>query len=175
MNLPCTQGQVRITAWQCSWFEQGALIWAGWRVCLLFKITNFMAILLSLIFWNVQFSNWLRHVSNVLNQTKVSKELFHVCLFLLSLLSACNTFNIQYRCNVQYKLKTLKSLFPAQEINGQHEQQQYQFTVTAGTPWLCPFVSHVWGTIHLLKVGRRLRIDWIPKEMRWRPLSQRKT
>lgn len=80
------------------------------RVCLPYKITNFMAILLSIIFGVVQFSNCLSHLSNVLNQTKVSKELFHVCLSLLPLLPVCNRFNIQYSCNVQYKLKSLKSL-----------------------------------------------------------------
>lgn len=82
----------------------------SWRVCLLCKITNFMAILLSIIFGTVQFSNWLSHLSNVLNQTKVSKELFHVCLPLLCLLPVGNTFSIQYRCNVRYKLKSSKSL-----------------------------------------------------------------
>lgn len=65
------------------------------RVCLLFKITNFMAILLIIIFGTVPFSNWLSHLSNVLNQTKISKELFHVCLPLLSLLSVIHlTFSI---------------------------------------------------------------------------------
>lgn len=80
------------------------------RACLLYKITDFMAILLSIFFGAVQFSNWLSHRSNVLNQTKVSKELFHVCLPLLPLLPVCNRFNIQYRCSVQYKLKSLKAL-----------------------------------------------------------------
>lgn len=51
----------------------------------------------------------------------------------LLLLSACNLFNIQYRCNVQYKLKSSKSLFPTQEINGQQGQQHHQFTGTVGT------------------------------------------
>lgn len=70
------------------------------RVCLLYKITNVMAVLCSIIFGAVQFSNWLRHLSNVLTQTEVSKELFHVCLPLSSLLPVCNRFNIQYRCSV---------------------------------------------------------------------------
>lgn len=66
------------------------------RVHLLYKITNFMTVLLSIIFGDVQFSNWLSHLSNVLNKTKVSKELFHVCLPLLPLLPVCMRFNIQY-------------------------------------------------------------------------------
>lgn len=135
MNLPRTDlpaHRDRAGPWCDSAVDLSRVL--PWRVCLLFKITNFMAILLSLIFGTVQFSNLQSHLSNVLNHTKVSKELFHVCLPLLSLLSACNTFNIQYRCNVQYKLKSSKSLFPALEINGQHEQQQLQFPATAGTP-----------------------------------------
>lgn len=79
------------------------------RACLLYKTTNFMVVLLSLFLGDVQFSNWLSHLSNVLNQTKVSKELFRVCLPLLPLLPVCNRFNIQYKCNVQCKLKSLKS------------------------------------------------------------------
>lgn len=48
------------------------------RPCLLYKITNCMAKLCSIIFGAVQFCNWLSHLSNVLNQAKVSKERFRV-------------------------------------------------------------------------------------------------
>lgn len=80
------------------------------RVCLFYKITDFMAIILSITFAAVQFSIWLSQLSNVLNQIKVIKELFHVCLPLLPLLPVRNIFNIQYKCNVPYKLKSFKSL-----------------------------------------------------------------
>lgn len=69
-----------------------------------------MAIILSITFAAVQFSIWLSQLSNVLNQIKVIKELFHVCLPLLPLLPVRNIFNIQYKCNVPYKLKSFKSL-----------------------------------------------------------------
>lgn len=58
-----------------------------WSVCLLFKITNFMAILLSLIFGTVQFSNLLSHLSNVLNQTRVSKVIS--CVFTSVVSAVC--------------------------------------------------------------------------------------
>lgn len=109
-----------------------------WRVCLPFKIPNFMAVLLSLIFGTVQFSNRLSHLSNVLNRTKVSKELFHMCL---PLFFACNKFNIRYRYNVQDELKSSKSI--SCTGNKWAAWTAHQFTATAGTLWLCPFASQV--------------------------------